>query len=101
MAGGTAICFQEPPNRFGGKFLGLNICTIHTHFVQLSPWPARPNFRTATQQMTVADMINTIDNGIDIDFFNTIGIGIDIDKAIFKLLVLILILIRRFLNYWY
>ena len=39
-------------------------------------------------------MINTIDNGIDIDFFNTIGIGIDIDKAIFKLLVLILILIR-------
>ena len=46
-------------------------------------------------------MINTIDNGIDIDFFNTIGIGIDIGKAIFKLLVLILILIRRFLNYWY
>ena len=44
-------------------------------------------------------MINTIDNGIDIDIFNTIGIGIDIDKAIFKLLILILI--RRFLNYWY
>ena len=41
-------------------------------------------------------MINTIDNGIDIDFFNTIGIGIDIDKSIFKLLVLILILIRQF-----
>ena len=36
---------------------------------------------------------------IDIDFFNTIGIGIDIDKAIFKLLVLVLILIRSSLNY--
>ena len=50
-------------------------------------------------------MINTIDNGIDIDFLGSIDIGIDIDKAVFEILnigididkrhmVLILILLR-------
>ena len=43
-------------------------------------------------------MINTIDNGIDIDFLGSIDIGIDIDKAVFEILILVLILIRYM---WY
>ena len=42
-------------------------------------------------------MANIIDNGIDIGFFD--DIGIDIDKTLFKLLILVLILIRGLTNY--
>ena len=44
-------------------------------------------------------MANIIDNGIDIGFFDYIGIDIDIDKTVFKLLILVLILIRGLTNY--
>ena len=46
-------------------------------------------------------MTNTIDKGIDIDVFGIIDIGIDIDKSIFKILILVLILIRDKSKYWY
>ena len=42
-------------------------------------------------------MANIIDNGIDIGFID--DIGIDIDKTVFKLLILVLILIRGLTNY--
>ena len=39
------------------------------------------------------------DNGIDIGVIGSIGVNIDIDKALFKLLMLVLILIRSLTNY--
>ena len=46
-----------------------------------------------------AELANIIDNGIDIGFIDNIGIDIDIDKTVFKLLILVLILIRGLTNY--
>ena len=43
------------------------------------------------------ELPNIIDNSIDIGFFD--DIGIDIDKTVFKLLILVLILIRGLMNY--
>ena len=52
-----------------------------------------------------ADMSNSIETAIAIAFFGTIAIGIAIAKAIFQLLLLLLILLREFSNYcncyWY
>ena len=46
-----------------------------------------------------SELANIIDNGIDIGFIDDIGIDIDIDKTVFKLLILVLILIRGLTNY--
>jgi len=45
------------------------------------------------------DMSNSIETAIA--FFGTIAIGIAIAKAIFQLLLLLLILLREFSNYCY
>ena len=48
-----------------------------------------------------ADMSNSIETAIAIAFFGTIAIDIAIAKAIFQLLLLLLILLREFSNYCY
>ena len=47
----------------------------------------------------VPDMSNSIESGIDIDFFRGIDIGIDIDFSEIRKLTLILTLIFRFLEH--
>ena len=59
----------------------------------------KPSLRI--QEGPLAELTNTIESGIDIELLGGIDIGIDIDKRFSKLLVLVLILIRRFPNYWY
>ena len=49
----------------------------------------------------LSDMSNSIETAITFAFFGTIAIGIAIAKAIFQLLLLLLILLREFSNYCY
>ena len=46
-----------------------------------------------------SDMSNSIETTITIAFFGTIAIGIAIAKAIFQLLLLLLVLLRQSQNY--
>ena len=48
-----------------------------------------------------AEMSKSIVKGIGIGFLSCIGIGIGIVKTIFQVLVLVLVLLRGFPNYWY
>ena len=52
-----------------------------------------------TSRHYLPELANIIDNSIDIGFIDDIGIDIDIDKTVFKLLILVLILIRGLTNY--
>ena len=56
-------------------------------------------YERCTKIVYVSELANIIDNGIDIGFIDNIGIDIDIDKTVFKLLILVLILIRGLTNY--
>ena len=49
----------------------------------------------------IPEMSKSIVNGIGIGFLSCIGIGIGIVKTIFEVLVLVLVLLRGFPNYWY
>ena len=58
-------------------------------------------WRGKTTNAKTADMINTIETGIDIEVLGGIDIGIEIDKSISGILILVLILLRRASNIEY
>ena len=57
--------------------------------------------KNQNRKLHTSDMSNSIETAIAIAFFGTIAIDIALAKTVFRLLLLVLILLREFSNYCY